>query len=357
MDVSGPGVTQQPSWAPFRVSLSSTALSLHSLEGAEVATLPLGDYEASRLRNNPDAAGCLLLQPQSASALSKADKSRARAWVRVQNAFDSSHAARGRELDLWKADFDRLRLAAHAEAERATHELLKASVGESAYLQAVEQSYRSRQVSTDGHLVLGSMVDYQATMTAPALRATLVAIDGAGDDTSYRIALPDGTEARTIRAKLRPAGAAVASALGDSDLAEVNRTLSIRLQQGMSGVQQVAFEARINAAGAVVKGATLTKFVLGRRKQHSRFFQVQGTGMHANVVWAGHKGRLLKAQASSPVGLQREQRLNDDELSRCFTIILEGKVLALMASTRTEKQIWVDGINAVAAGLLMNGQV
>jgi len=354
MDVSGSGITKQPSWTPFRCELLAASLSLHSADGVEVATLSLADYECNRLQGNPDAAGCLLLQPTNASEMSKADKTRARAWVRIQTAFDPSPAARGREIDEWKAAFDRARLAAQAEAQQATHALLKASMGEESYLQAVEES---RRKSVDGHLTVGEEVAYTATIGGPPTRATLVAIQSAGDDTSYHIRLADGAEVRTIRAKLRPAGGGMAGA-DDGDLADINRTLSLKITAGMPGMQQVQVTARIHAAGVVVKGGNMIKFVLGRRKQHNRFFKVQGTGMQARLVWTGgHRGRLLKAQATTPTGLQREQRLEDEELQRCFTVVLEGKVLALMAESREEKQQWVDGLNAIAEGLLKAGQV
>jgi hypothetical protein len=101
--------------------------------------------------------------------------------------------------------------------------------------------------------------------------------------------------------------------------------------QGLSSEEQLQINSRIHAAGTVLKGASLVKFVLGRRKQHSRFFKVDGTGKSARLQWGdgGHRGRLLKAQAAPPAGLQREQRLSDDELARCFSVVLEGKVLAL----------------------------
>lgn len=146
----------------------------------------------------------------------------------------------------------------------------------------------------------------------------------------------------------------------------------------MSSAQQVELSARINAAGVVVraaqariafpcahplcvprqvKGAHLIKFVLGRRRQHPRFFKVTGTGMVARLTWGSHGGRLLKAEGTTPQGLQREQRLAATELARCFTVVLEGKVLALMAESQKEKQVWVDGLNAITAGLLMNSKV
>ena len=68
--------------------------------------------------------------------------------------------------------------------------------------------------------------------------------------------------------------------------------------QGLSSAEQLPITSRIHAAGTVLTGAPLVKFVLGRRKQHSRFFKVDGTGKSATLQWGdgGHRGRLLKAQ-------------------------------------------------------------
>jgi hypothetical protein len=142
LEVSSVGITGQPSWAPFKCELTRDALCLYTAVGRPelVGSIPFADYEASRLPSNPDVAGCVLLQPASAGPLSRHGK----AWVRVPSAFDPSTAVRAKEMDAWKAAIDAARAAMHAAAEEATHALLKASVGESTYQQAVEESRRAR---------------------------------------------------------------------------------------------------------------------------------------------------------------------------------------------------------------------
>ena len=72
------------------------------------------------------------------------------------------------------------------------------------------------------------------------------------------------------------------------------------------------------------------------------------------LCWGGssHKGRVRYAEDKVAPGLQREQRLNEEELTRCFQVILEAKPLALMAPSRQDKLVWVAGLNAIATGLL-----
>ena len=116
-------------------------------------------------------------------------------------------------------------------------------------------------------------------------------------------------------------------------------------------------EAQLNAVAWVTKGGTLTKFVIGRRRRHERFFRAEGTGSACHVRWGGVGGggggaahRLIRCDPQPGVGLQREQRLDDDEHARCFQLVLDGKVVAVMAASKKEKQLWVEGLNAIAAG-------
>ena len=154
MDVSGSGVTQLPSWSAFRCELNNVALSLVTLEGVQIAMLPLADYEVTRLHGNPDPAGCLLLQPSNYSELSRSERSRQRAWIRVQTAFSANADIRSTEIDMWKSAIENAASEAEGEALEATHALLKASVGESTYSHAVEET---RRQSLDGHLVVGQV--------------------------------------------------------------------------------------------------------------------------------------------------------------------------------------------------------
>ena len=127
----------------------------------------------------------------------------------------------------------------------------------------------------------------------------------------------------------------------------LNRSLSMHLTRGMAPAEQQQMEGRLNAATNVCKGGTLVKFVIGRRRRHERFFHVEGTGMECRLVWSGNAHRIVRAAALPGPGLQHEQRLSNDELSRCFQLLLDGKIVALMAGSRQEKQMWVDGINTV----------
>ena len=64
-------------------------------------------------------------------------------------------------MDDWKAAIDAARAAMHAAAQEATHALLKASVGETTYQQAVEESRRARDSAraSSGRLSGGAQDD------------------------------------------------------------------------------------------------------------------------------------------------------------------------------------------------------
>ena len=61
--------------------------------------------------------------------------------------------------------------------------------------------------------------------------------------------------------------------------------------------------------------------------------------------------RIVKVDADVGKGLQREQRLSEAETTRCFQVVLEGKVVALMAPDVAAKKSWVVGLGAIAGGL------
>lgn len=261
-------------------------------------------------------------------------------------------AVRAREIDAWREAMVQAKAALNAEAAHATHALLKASVGSSVYQAAVEES---RRESLDGHLAIGEHVEYTASdRSAMGTRAMLHAISTVGNDTVYIIRLPDGTEVKTVRARLRPVGAGGHSAAGEMSV--LNRNLSMRLIKGAGGEdRKAALESRLAAAGMVVRGGALVKFVLGRRQRHERFFRVEGTGMAAKLIWGASRdksGRLLKASGVVAPTIRKEQRLSEDEFGRCFQVVLDGKVLAVMAPTKQEKLMWVNGLNAIVEGLL-----
>ena len=117
----------------------------------------------------------------------------------------------------------------------------------------------------------------------------------------------------------------------------------------LTPTERKALEFRIASAGFVVRGSRLTKFVKGRRKQHYRYFKVLGTS--GKIKWDSGSGKLKRAEAMVPPDFLKEQKLGQDELSRCFRIALENRDLLLMAPTVVEKQAWVAGVNAIILGL------
>ena len=113
-------------------------------------------------------------------------------------------------------------------------------------------------------------------------------------------------------------------------------------------------ERRLQAVDACVKGGTLVKFVLGRRQRHERFFRAEllKGSREATIVWGGgsKRGRLLRVDEKAGSGLQREQRLSEEEVGRCFQVVIEGKALALMAASPREKLQWIEGLTAIVQG-------
>ena len=87
--------------------------------------------------------------------------------------------------------------------------------------------------------------------------------------------------------------------------------------------------------------------------RHERLVKVADVGTpRQRLVWGSNHGAPRRAYGP-PDGLQKEQRLTDDEFGRCFSVTLDGgKVVVLMAPTAREKAAWVRGVNAVVGGLL-----
>ena len=354
--VSGSGVTNEPGWGTYTVQLSSSAIHLLTADRTDqIAVLPLVDYGFRRLLGVPDGAGSIQLEPAATSQ----GHSKGSAWLRFQTA-SGPEGQRSRDLDLWHEDLWSRKALAVEEAARATHQLLQSSLGD----EAGSAEAAAPAASSAQSLSVGAAVEYANGERSAWTKGTLKAIEpgpnGRGQCYVVKLTRDDGLahEVRTVAARLRAArsGSDKSPAPRTSaDLDEMNRTLSLRLgkERGMSGAEQQSLEEKIIAAAMCVKGAALTKFVIGRRKRHERHVRVTGVGKSAMLKWGdNNSGRLLRAEESLTLGQRREQRLSDEEFSRCFQVVLDGKVVALMAETRNDKLKWVAGLNAIVAGLL-----
>lgn len=259
--------------------------------------LPLSSYELLRLPGVPDAAGCVQLEPLPGCADAE------RAWIRIPSV-TGGVTSRVDGLDGWVAALADAKRAADAEAAEATHSLLRMSLGDAAADQALTAA------------------------------SHLQAPHGSG---------PDGAHAQ-------------------HDLTRSNRALSMRLNQSLSVPQQQETAFRLEAAAAAVRGAMLTKFVLGRRKRHPRFVRVVAPNQPCNPTpraklrWGSNEGIIARLDEVPPAGLQKEQRLGDDELARCFAVrMADGKAVVLMAPSPRDKHAWLAGIHTVTHGLGSQG--
>ena len=124
----------------------------------------------------------------------------------------------------------------------------------------------------------------------------------------------------------------------------------------MSDTERAAMDARLRAAAFVVSGGWLNQFVAGKRLRHSRFVRMLGSS--GTIVWGTQSGRVEHADLTprpdlkdGAARLQKEQRLTDEELRRCFQVVLDNRTLLMMAASVDDKQMWVAGINAVLSGL------
>ena len=81
-------------------------------------------------------------------------------------------------------------------------------------------------------------------------------------------------------------------------------------------------------------------------------------GSSGTIVWGTQSGRVEHADPTprpdlkdGAARLQKEQRLTDEELRRCFQVVLDNRTLLMMAASVDDKQMWVAGVNAVLSGL------
>lgn len=408
--LSGSDVTGLPSWAPFILELHAGALHVlppdedpergdeaqpsssvaavaaagRALRAA-IAVLPLSCYAVRMLEGVPDRVGCIELSPDSHHA--GAGERHGRAWLRLPSRA-APEAQRAAELGKRCRELQAARRAAEADALAATRALLRSTLGDSQAEAAMADAMREAAYGNGGGTAAAAAAPpppqgqphfppqaplrhFPPTRSAvPLPRQPPGPVPGVASVSGQP--LPPGPHHATSSpaALSSPNGGGSGTGGGDDggayDLGALHRSLSMRLAAAVPASQQHAagllMEAQLNAVAWVTKGGTLTKFVLGRRRRHERFFQVHGTGTACHVRWSGMGGgggggshRLIRAEPSAGVGLQREQRLEDEEVLRCFQLHVEGKVVAVMASSRKEKQLWVEGVNAVATGGLGGG--
>jgi hypothetical protein len=335
-NVSGSAITGEIDWAIQTVHLSAEGLGIYRDPALSdsIALLPLSGYVAKRLTGLPDAVGCIQLEPAVNSPFS----SKGSVWLRLPTR-SAPEEQRSRALDRWHAQIDRSRKQLENEAAAATYALLSSQLGGASLEEARAQAaVWAASQSADG----GASAAPSSSSSSSSAR---------GQPPSA--ALSAGRCARTASLG---GGSGGGGGDGGDDLLYINRTLSLKLckERGMSVDDTRLLEQRLASAGAVTKGGTLVKFVLGRRKRHERFVQAKGTGKEATLSWRGGAARILKTSGGGTWerGLQREQRLSEEELRRCFQVVLDGKVLALMAASTAEKAMWVEGLNALVEGVL-----
>lgn len=170
-----------------------------------------------------------------------------------------------------------------------------------------------------------------------------------GHETSFVVSVA-GEQVKTVAARLRkPSSAALPKGGKGSASRQVAGEIDEMSMNDLTESERKALEFRISSASFVVRGAKLTKFVAHRRKQHIRHFKVLGTS--GKLKWDSGVGKLQRAESMVTPDALKIQKLSSDELSRCFMIVLDSRILLLMSPTVIEKQAWVAGVNAIMLGL------
>ena len=332
-----------------RVVGGALLLALPSAPDAPLAVLPLAscEVEAAASGGAGGASGLIgwgtLAPPSTALTELRLVSSVHSATLRLP-AFIANGAPG--ELGAWLEAMRANRAAAERERAETLERLRASSSGGKVERRA------SRPGLPSGQSHLSSLIAEVSPASASSRRDSL-----SSRPTSASISSPPLTIAEQIdpeysarRASLGPASPAAATA------AAAAAPTSPPSLFDMSDTERAAMDARLRAAAFVVSGGWLIKFVAGKRLRHSRFVRMLGSS--GTIVWGTQSGRVEHADPTprpdlkdGAARLQKEQRLTDEELRRCFQVVLDNRTLLMMAASVDDKQMWVAGINAVLSGL------
>ena len=114
-------------------------------------------------------------------------------------------------------------------------------------------------------------------------------------------------------------------------------------------------EGNLRAAAHVTHGGMLHKFrKSGREKPHRRFVRVvggtsslSGRQLQAQLMWDKKSSVIVRADTEVYESCFQGEAAPDGP--GCFQVILDKRMLFLVADTEEEKEVWVRGINAVVA--------
>ena len=114
-------------------------------------------------------------------------------------------------------------------------------------------------------------------------------------------------------------------------------------------------EGNLRAAAHVTHGGMLQKFrKSGREKPHRRFVRViggmsslSGRRLQPQLMWDKKSSAIVRADKEVYESCFQGEAAPDGP--GCFQVILDKRMLFLVADTDEEKEVWVRGINAVVA--------
>jgi len=229
-------------------------------------------------------------------------------------------------------------------------------------IEANPQNGRPRQISLT-LLVRGEEVvvtpEEAGPLVAPLVGAQLAASFAAGPTVASNgsIAFVDASKRNGMGGEgVGNGGKESGSSNANCSEEDERPRLASLAMNALTPTELAALDFRVRAAMHVVKGSSLTKFIMGRSKRHKRMFRVLGSS--GTLTWGSHAGVILRAEHTPFPGerdgfsrLQREHKLEDEEKCRCFQVVLHERDLFLMAPSLEEKQMWVAGINALLSGL------
>lgn len=128
--------------------------------------------------------------------------------------------------------------------------------------------------------------------------------------------------------------------------------LTALTMQPLSAAERKILGFRLRAATFVVAGAWCTKLTLSpsvavRQRRFLKLLSTSGT-----VTWGSrHQGKLLRADSSCAQHVLLRHNLSDAERECCLQLVLQHRTLLLLAPTVEERNLWVDGCNALLSGL------